>query len=396
MDFGALPPEINSGNMYAGPGSGPMLAAAAAWSELATELYSMASSFQSVISELTSGPWLGPSSAAMVAAAVPYVAWMSATAAQAEQTALQANAAARAFETAFAMTVPPPVVAANRASLMSLIATNFLGQNTPAIAANEADYHEMWAQDATAMYGYAAASAAAAKLAPFTPPTHPTGLAGQLVTLAQVVGQSLVTDTVDPFVTLYQLLVAVPPALQGLVSPAPSLSGLTNLVSLALSPASVNSLSTFSLPPLAARIATTPVTYLGAAVFGNNVGRAIGLLQTVGPGGLGSILGGSPGTPAALGAVGASSPISAGLGQAPAVGGLSVPPSWAAAAPAVRLAAAAHTSAETAPTAAPAASTALPAHSFGQSLLGALAGRALTGVTARARISVMPRVPAGG
>ncbi|WP_140908204.1 PPE domain-containing protein, partial [Mycobacterium tuberculosis] len=28
MDFGALPPEINSGRMYCGPGSGPMLAAA--------------------------------------------------------------------------------------------------------------------------------------------------------------------------------------------------------------------------------------------------------------------------------------------------------------------------------------------------------------------------------
>ncbi|AWK54801.1 MULTISPECIES: PPE domain-containing protein, partial [Mycobacterium tuberculosis complex] len=26
MDFGALPPEINSGRMYCGPGSGPMLA----------------------------------------------------------------------------------------------------------------------------------------------------------------------------------------------------------------------------------------------------------------------------------------------------------------------------------------------------------------------------------
>ncbi|WP_203115967.1 PPE domain-containing protein, partial [Mycobacterium canetti] len=25
MDFGALPPEINSGRMYSGPGSGPML-----------------------------------------------------------------------------------------------------------------------------------------------------------------------------------------------------------------------------------------------------------------------------------------------------------------------------------------------------------------------------------
>ncbi|WP_138984911.1 PPE domain-containing protein, partial [Mycobacterium avium] len=30
MDFGAYPPEYNSGRMYVGAGSGPLLAAAAA------------------------------------------------------------------------------------------------------------------------------------------------------------------------------------------------------------------------------------------------------------------------------------------------------------------------------------------------------------------------------
>jgi PPE-repeat protein len=33
LDFGVLPPEINSGRMDAGAGSGPMLAAASAWDE---------------------------------------------------------------------------------------------------------------------------------------------------------------------------------------------------------------------------------------------------------------------------------------------------------------------------------------------------------------------------
>ena len=115
MDFGALPPEINSARMYAGPGSGPMLAAAAAWDALAADLHSTAASYHSVISGLTGGAWLGPASASMAAAAAPYVAWMSATAAQAEQAATQAKAAAAAYEAAFAMTVPPPVIAANRA-----------------------------------------------------------------------------------------------------------------------------------------------------------------------------------------------------------------------------------------------------------------------------------------
>ena len=37
FDFGALPPEINSIRMYTGPGSGPMMAAAAARNNLAAE-----------------------------------------------------------------------------------------------------------------------------------------------------------------------------------------------------------------------------------------------------------------------------------------------------------------------------------------------------------------------
>ncbi|EUA44205.1 PPE family protein [Mycobacterium xenopi 3993] len=108
----------------------------------------------------------------------PHVAWLTATAAQAEQTANQARAAAGAFETAFAMTVPPPLIAANRAQLMALVATNILGQNTPAIAATEAEYAEMWAQDAAAMYGYAGNSATASTMPSFTPPAPTTNPAG--------------------------------------------------------------------------------------------------------------------------------------------------------------------------------------------------------------------------
>ncbi len=117
MDFGVLPPEINSGRMYAGPGSGPMRAAGAAWDDLAAQLYLSAASYGSVISGLAAA-WQGPSSATMAAAAAPYRAWMIGTAAQAEQTASQARAAAAAYETAFTATVPPPVIAANRALLI--------------------------------------------------------------------------------------------------------------------------------------------------------------------------------------------------------------------------------------------------------------------------------------
>jgi PPE-repeat protein len=179
MDFGLLPPEINSARMYAGPGSSPMLAAAAAWDATAAQLESAASGYFSEISGLAGQTWFGPSSMRMAAAAAPYVAWLNSGAAQAVQTSAQAYAAAAAYEAAFAMTVPPPVIAANRAQLMALIATNFFGQNTAAIAATEAQYGEMWVQDATAMYTYAADSTTVSTLTSFNEPPQTTNQAGQ-------------------------------------------------------------------------------------------------------------------------------------------------------------------------------------------------------------------------
>src|ERR1700731_4057014 len=184
MDFAALPPEVNSGLMYTGPGAAPMMTAAASCDNLAVEMYSAASDYGSVIANLTSGPWRGTASASMAAAAAPYGSWMSTTAAQAEQAAGQAKAAASAYESAFTSTVPPPVIVANRALLASLISTNILGQNTPAIAATEAQY-------AAAMYGYAGSSAAASTLTPFTgapTTTTTTGAAAQAATVAQATG----------------------------------------------------------------------------------------------------------------------------------------------------------------------------------------------------------------
>ena len=186
MFYAAFPPEFNSGRMYTGAGSGPMLAAATAWENLATELQSAASSYSSVISSLTTGPWVGPSSLSMAAAVTPYLTWMQGTAAQAGEAATQATAAASAYETAFAAHVPPPVIAENRALLAQLVATNIFGQNTPAIAATEAQYGEMWSQDALAMDSYTTSSAAAAKLTPFTEPPQTTNTAGTAMQAAAV------------------------------------------------------------------------------------------------------------------------------------------------------------------------------------------------------------------
>ncbi len=59
MHYSVLPPEINSALIFAGAGSGPMLAAASAWDGLATELASAAVSFGSVTAGLVGGSWQG-------------------------------------------------------------------------------------------------------------------------------------------------------------------------------------------------------------------------------------------------------------------------------------------------------------------------------------------------
>ncbi|WP_297826422.1 PPE family protein, partial [Mycobacterium sp.] len=227
MDFGALPPEVNSGRMYVGAGSGPLLAAAAAWDALGAELHSFAAAYSSTIAGMTVGSWLGPAAASMSAAVAPYLAWATASAAKAEQTAMQAKLAAAAYETAFVAMVPPPVIAANRSLLMTLIATNILGQNTAAIAATEAEYAEMWAQDAVAMYAYAGSSAAATQLTPFTEPpptTDSSGAARQSAAVAQSAASDIGSE-------LPALINVTPAMLQGLAA-APSAAAATPAASI--------------------------------------------------------------------------------------------------------------------------------------------------------------------
>jgi len=334
MDFGIYPPEINSGRMYTGPGSGPTLAAALAWESLADELHTVAGSYQSVVSDLT-GTWSGASSASMAAAAASYVAWLSVTAAQVAETAAQAKAAVAAFEAAFVSTVPPPVIAANRSLLMALVATNFFGQNTSAIAATEAQYAEMWAQDAAAMFGYAGSSASATVLTPFRSPHQNTDADGA-PRQAAAVGQATSTsagDVQSALSSVPQALSAAPPA-TAQTSPLDTLNVISNLVSVFVdAPTYVTILA-----------GTVPMEVLGGfvdlppAAIGTVVGMHMddvvsgwaGVEETAPPEAFRAIIT-NPGPLAA------SAPtMSAGLGEAKTMGALSVPSAWTVEAPAIR------------------------------------------------------------
>ncbi len=168
MSFSVWPPEVNSVLLLDGPGSGPMLEAAAAWDGVGSELSSAANAFGSVTSDLAGQAWQGPASASMTNAVARYLDWLGAAAAQAGQSATQARAAATAYEAALATIVDPGLITANRGQLVSLVSSNLFGQNAPAIAAAEAEYEQMWAQDVAAMTGYhTSASATVAQLGPW-------------------------------------------------------------------------------------------------------------------------------------------------------------------------------------------------------------------------------------
>lgn len=174
MDFATLPPEINSGLMYSGPGAASMVQAAAAWDKLAAWLCTAAADYRSVTAKLAAH-WEGPAPSALDEAAAHYIDWLDANAARSQHAAAQLSAAAGAHEAAFAATVPPPAIARNRTRRMSLVSANWLGQHSAAIADVDTEYDAMWAQNTDAMYAYASAAAGAATLAPFTPPPSDAG-----------------------------------------------------------------------------------------------------------------------------------------------------------------------------------------------------------------------------
>ncbi len=323
FDFAARPPELNSALIYSGPGSAPMMAAAAGWNHLAAELSTAAASYESVIAELAGGEWLGPASLAMSAAVEPYVAWMNTTAAAAERAAAQATASAVAYQNAYAMTVPPLVIAANRAELASLVATNVLGQNTPAILANDAQYAAMWAQDAAAMYGYAAASASAGALNPLkspAPTTSPGGTAAQGAAVSTAGTQSQLNQVVN----------ALHGVMQGLSSPAATGSGvlaspdgfLNDLI------ASGSNIGIYNDAVALIGAGTNAAAWNGfqAIVTGVTGSAAGSTAAAVAPAGLAAGL-----SPALAGS--AATPVLAGVGQASTVGRMSVPSAWSAATP---------------------------------------------------------------
>ncbi|WP_136246388.1 PPE family protein [Mycobacterium intracellulare] len=311
-----VPPEINSGRMYVGLGSASLMESAAAWQALAAQLGSAGAAFQAVIEALTSTAWLGPSSMTMALAAAPYVVWMIAPAEQCQAAALAAAGAADAFEAARAGVGPPPVIAQNRAQLVALLNTNFMGFNTPAIMANEAHYGQMWAQDTATMYSFAGQAAGIpGTLVPSPPPlpnSDPIGLAAQAAALGQSGGTAAGQQPMN------------------FASSAGSLpAGLDGETMLSMGPQLVSTI------PQALQGLASP---LSQGLGGGGLGQFQSLLSPFmsfmnpgmfGAGGTSAALTGAGG-PGLAGLGGAAAEVEAVAGGAGSLGGLSVPATWTA------------------------------------------------------------------
>jgi PPE-repeat protein len=328
--------------IYAGPGSGSLMAAASAWNGLAAELSSAAMGYDTVVTQLASEEWLGPASASMASAAQPYVQWMTTTAGQAEEAATQAQSAAAAYETVLASVVPPPLIALNRTELAQATATNILGQNNGIISQLEAQYQEFWAQNSAALYNYASQSAAASQVTPFQsapPVANPAAATTQAAAAAASPAAGLQST------------------LQGLQA---QLQNSLNLLSKATTPAGINTLVTqFSngnplltelwflisgQTILPSNIGTflggysnyasffyntegLPYFSVGMGNFGVQMAKTVGAIGGAAAPAAAAVPKGLPGLGGLLG--GGAGGAAAHLGSATSIGKLSVPATWA-------------------------------------------------------------------
>jgi PPE-repeat protein len=398
MSFSLIPPEINSALMYSGAGSSPLIEAAAAWDGLAADLESAATQYQTAVTNLTTGAWLGPSSAKMASAAAPYISWMQSTAAEAAETGVQAKAAAAAYQTAYASMVPPAVITANRAELTTLVSNNFLGQNTGAIAQNEAEYLDMWIQDALGMdtYQLNSSSASGALPAQTAAPVVASGADPTAAAAAPAAdaGTSLGTGVLNAIADLFG---------------ATSVSPLTTLDATSIGAWLPTVATSIAADPTAALLPVQVTYYMGmlgsmparmfmssggggaSSAAGTLVGMSDQLLGNVGKmvdDKAASVLSGVGGQLSKWG-----SGIQASLASAHSAGGLSVPHSWHTGVPGMERAVPALPSTSVA---APSLMHGLPSSPFSQGLMGALAGRGMSSMGSRVAAKVMPRSPAGG
>lgn len=162
------PPEVITGRLMSGAGPGPMLAASAQYAAAAAAYEASADRLMAQMAYLAAN-WQGTTATALQATLSTQLAWMRMFQTQLVLAAARTADQAAAFSTAYATMAPMPRIVENRVTTAVLEATNFLGINTPAIAAREAEYAGFWTQDVAVQSTYWAATVANTTFEPFVP-----------------------------------------------------------------------------------------------------------------------------------------------------------------------------------------------------------------------------------
>ena len=189
--WSAFPPEVNAGQLMAGDQGASIAAAAAAYEALAAALIAEGAKMAATAGTTAATGWEGVGGAAMVATAMPYVAALEALSGWMQQSAASAAAIEQAYVTAKAAMIQVPVCTTNRTTQAGLVATNIIGQNTPAIIGLDTEYFgHFWTQNAGNMGGYEAiVTPIIAGLGIPPPPApmtaNPAGPAGQAAAIGQ-------------------------------------------------------------------------------------------------------------------------------------------------------------------------------------------------------------------
>ena len=207
-----------------------------------------------------------------------------------------------------------------------------MGLNNGIIAQLEAQYAELWAQDAAAMFSYAGSSATAAKVTPFTSApqiANPAASATQSAATAAASGNSAASIQS----TLQGLFSKITTALQDLTTPA----GTTKLITQAsannplteiwflltgqtILPTNLGTLINGYSPYASFFYNTEGLPYfsVGMGNFGTQIAKSAGWLGGAAPAAAGAAAKGMPGLGAGVG--GAGGQVAAGLGNGAHVG----------------------------------------------------------------------------
>jgi PPE-repeat protein len=258
---------------------------------------------------------------------------------------------------------------------LSLLQTNILGQNNSSIAALEAEYAQFWAQDVAAVTGYAGSSQAATTgLGSFTEAPQTTNDSGQATQAAATAAAAT-----TPTETILEQIEA--DATNFLNQVTAFNADYTKFFTTALGSIPGGSTLATTWTNLYSFISGAGSQATWTNVINSTTGMGISqwknffIYQPWSHGiGLGSLNGGLSSPGGHLGGLGARAATAA-LGSAQTVGKLSVPPSWASATPAIRLAATSLPDGAFAATAAP--TMEVPLSALNQASLGSLAGGAL-------------------